>query len=206
ITNFYVTQNIGCGEGPATLVTVNVDIVSPAPVVANAVVDVCQHAAAPTLEATGTDLVWYADAALTVQVATGATYTPSATELNMAVAGSTIFYVTQNIGCGESVATAVTVDVTAQSSTPANYVVNVCQNTAIQPLIVTGTNIIWYADVALTTPIGTGNTFTPTAAQLDVTAPGNTVFYFTQDTGCGESLAATATVNVIDANDPLCNG
>src|SRR5690606_40303996 len=128
ITNFYVTQNIGCGEGPATLVTVNVDIVSPVPVVANATVDVCQNTAAPTLEATGTDLVWYADAALTVQVATGATYTPSATELNMAVAGSTNFYVTQNIGCGEVPATLVTVNVDILSPVPviANATVDDC--------------------------------------------------------------------------------
>src|SRR5690606_29202085 len=191
---FYVTQtSAGCGESEAVEVTINIYDASPAPVVGSASIDVCQGAAAPTLTATGNDLKWYNDVSLTTSVGSGASYTPSAAELDMTVVGSTIFYVTQDIGCGESLATQITVNVTAQSSTTTSLLSNLCQGSPIQPLVVVGANITWYADLALTTQIATSNTFTPSATQLDVTTPGNKIFYFTQDTGCGESLAATAT-------------
>jgi hypothetical protein len=62
----------------------------------------------PTLTAVGTNLIWYSDAGLTTQVGTGSPFTPTAAEVNTAVAGTYSLYVTQTIGC-ESLPTQVDV-------------------------------------------------------------------------------------------------
>ncbi|MCF6352379.1 MAG: gliding motility-associated C-terminal domain-containing protein, partial [Cyclobacteriaceae bacterium] len=77
-----------------------------------------------------------------------------------------------------------------------------CQNGPPPALVVTGTNINWYDDAAMSNPpIATGSPFTPTAAQLDMTVTGSTSFFATQDEGCGES--AVIEIQVIVEN---CSG
>jgi gliding motility-associated-like protein len=69
----------------------------------------------------------------------------------------------------------------------------------------TGTNISWYTDPALTNLVATGPDYQPGPGDLDVTVVGSTPFYATQEVGCGESLAATLVVNVLDRNDAICS-
>ena len=94
------------------------------------------------------------------------------------------------------------IDVTVQdiSAPPAdnnpNNPVMACQNGPAPTLEVLGTNVKWYKEAALTTQLGTGTSFTPAAADLDMTVTGTTSFFATQDEGCGESTATEIKVTV----------
>jgi gliding motility-associated-like protein len=203
-TTFYVTQTTACGESAATAVTVTVTATSPVPT-ASSPIAVCQNGAIPTLSATGTSLKWYSNAALTTQVGNGASFTPNTSQLDMTVAGNTTFFVTQNIGCGESVATQVVVTVSPTSPAPtAVSPAALCSGSAIPTLTATGTALKWYKDAALTTQLGSGASFTPASADLNMTAAATTTFFVTQNIGCGESVATTVSVTVKAANDPTC--
>ncbi len=102
-----IQDDLGCSDTAQVTVEVIVTIPPSAP----ASVDICQNFVSPRLMAQGTDLKWYSDAGLTNQVATGPEYQPGPAELDLTVVGSTTFYVTQDVGCGESVASPVTVNV-----------------------------------------------------------------------------------------------
>ena len=93
-----VTDDFGCTD--TDTVTVNV-IVNTAPPVASPV-DICQDFVSPRLMATGTNISWYTDPGLTNLVATGPEYQPGPAELDVSTVGSTSFYATQEVGCGES--------------------------------------------------------------------------------------------------------
>ena len=102
-----VTDDFGCSDTAS--VTVNVIITTP-PVVVTPV-DICQDFVSPRLMATGTNISWYTDPALTNLIATGPEYQPGPAELDVTVVGSTSFYVTQDVGCGESTESTVVVNV-----------------------------------------------------------------------------------------------
>ena len=78
--------------------------------------------------------------------------------------------------------------------------INECQNSAIPTLVATpipSAVIEWYDGPSATgTLLHTGDTFTPSAADLDMTTPGTTVFTYLQTIGCLTSNDATYTVNV----------
>jgi gliding motility-associated-like protein len=74
-------------------------------------VDICQDFISPRLMATGTNINWYTDPGLTNLVASGPDYQPGPAELDVTTVGTTTFYTTQDLGCGESA--------------PANVLVNV---------------------------------------------------------------------------------
>ncbi len=102
-----VTDDFGCSD--TARVTVNVIITTPPAVMSP--VTICQDFVSPRLMATGTSISWYTDAGLTNLVATGPEYQPGAGELDVTAVGSTTFYVTQDVGCGESNAAQVVVNV-----------------------------------------------------------------------------------------------
>ena len=102
-----VTDDFGCSDTAS--VTVNVTITNP-PVVMSPVT-ICQDFISPRLTATGTNISWYTDAGLTNLVATGPEYQPGPAELDVSTVGSTTFYATQDVGCGESAAALVVVNV-----------------------------------------------------------------------------------------------
>ncbi len=102
-----ITDDFGCADTAS--VTVNVIITTP-PVVVTPV-DICQDFVSPRLMATGTNISWYTDPALTNLVATGPEYQPGPGELDVTVVGSTSFYVTQDVGCGASTGATVVVNV-----------------------------------------------------------------------------------------------
>ncbi len=87
---------------------------APAPAVTTPV-SVCVNSPTPTLTASSVgaiDYKWYTDAALTnPPIFTGANYTPAGAQLDMAVVGTTNFFVTAVYACGETPAAQVTVDV-----------------------------------------------------------------------------------------------
>jgi len=194
---FYVTQDIGCGESSGTPVEVGVFLVSPRPLVFTTSYDICVGAASPTLFALGFDLKWYSDINLTNQIGSGLTFTPGAGDLDNTVQATTSFYVSQDIGCGESLPVKVDVSVIVPSPPPvADTPVELCLSDAIPTLTASGSSLLWYTDGTLGTSVGSGATYTPTAAELDVNSEGTTLFFVTQNQGCGEGPADTVEVSV----------
>jgi hypothetical protein len=116
-------------------------------------------------------------------------------------------------GCTSAVSLAVNVTINSIASPPVASNPNpICVGGAIPALTASGSNLNWYSDAGLTTLVGTGSPFTPTAAEVDNLTAGSYLLYVTQTIGC-ESPATTVTVVVnpaivanagVDTN--LCNG
>ena len=109
-TYFYMTQSNVCGDGPYDSTAVHVKSQSYEPII-NSPTTVCVNDPTPTFVAIGTNIRWYSDAALTNLVATGNSFTPDSTLLDMTVSGTSSFFVTQDDGCGESNAAQLVVNV-----------------------------------------------------------------------------------------------
>ncbi len=107
-----VTDAKGCVQ--TTSVPVAQPAVLAAPV-ANNPAAICVGGTVPQLTATGTNIQWYGDAALTTLLGTGNSFTPS---ISNAIAGNTIFYATQTSGACQSPATAVTVTINPAPAVP----------------------------------------------------------------------------------------
>jgi gliding motility-associated-like protein len=75
-----------------------------------------------------------------------------------------------------------------------------CQNSTFPTLVaspLSGAIVSWYNGPSATgTLLATGDTFTPTAGELDLTTPGVTIFTYTQDIGCVVSPDASFEVSV----------
>jgi hypothetical protein len=116
-------------------------------------------------------------------------------------------------GCTSAVSLAVNVTINSIASPPVASNPNpICVGGVIPALTASGSNLNWYSDAGLTTLVGTGSPFTPTAAEVDNLTAGSYLLYVTQTIGC-ESPATTVTVAVnpavvanagVDTN--LCNG
>jgi hypothetical protein len=102
-----IETQAGCTSGVSTAVDITVNSIASQPPAPNPA-PICVGGTIPTLTAVGTNLIWYSDAGLTTQVGTGSPFTPTAAEVNTAVAGTYSLYVTQTIGC-ESLPTQVDV-------------------------------------------------------------------------------------------------
>jgi hypothetical protein len=127
----------------------------------------------------GTNLVWYADAALTQVI-------PNTTE---AVDGTT-YYVVSESGACQSASLAITVIIdpcTMLAAPTGNTAQSVMLGDTIAELDVTGTNLVWYADANLTTVIP--NT---------TVAVNGTTYYVVATTEDCQSAALAITVTVID--------
>ncbi|AWH85196.1 hypothetical protein HYN59_08705 [Flavobacterium album] len=181
-TTYYVTQTVGNCVSPALAVTVNVidpcaGTLAPA---GNASQDLTTGQTLADLSVTGTNLIWYSNAALTTMV-------PNTT---VAVDGAT-YYVTQTVGNCVSPALAVTVNVVdpcAGTLAPAGSAIqDLTTGQTLADLSVTGTNLIWYSNAALTTVVPN------TTLAVD-----GTTYYVTQTVGNCVSPALAVTVNVVD--------
>lgn len=99
-TTYYVSQTVGC-ESPRFAIVVNVNGVAAPPSVTTPVTYCLGSSAAP-LTATGSNLLWYTSP-------TGGTGSVTVPTPSTSAAGSTTYYVSQSLGCGESQRAAITV-------------------------------------------------------------------------------------------------
>ncbi|MCW5912187.1 MAG: autotransporter-associated beta strand repeat-containing protein [Cyclobacteriaceae bacterium] len=97
----------GCTSAVSAPVNIIINSIASPPVASNPA-PICLGGAIPALTATGTDLKWYSDAALTTLVGTGSPFTPGVFEVDNMTPGTYHLYVTQTIDC-ESPATTVSV-------------------------------------------------------------------------------------------------
>jgi hypothetical protein len=189
-TTYYVTQTVSGCESPRAAIVVNVTASPTAPTVTSPVT-YCQNTAAVPLTAAGTNLLWYGTNA------TGGTGSATAPTPSTTTLGNTIYYVSQSASGCESPRAAITVSIVA--STPAPTVtspVTYCQGATAVALSATGTNLLWYGTNA------TGGTGSATAPTPSTATLGNTVYYVSQTTSCGEGprAAITVTVNAVPAS------
>jgi len=121
----------------------------------------------------GTDLVWYSDSALTLAI-------PTTTEL----VHNTTYYVVSESGICQSSALEITaIDCTQVVSTPTGEASQTfTAGQTIADLVVSGTNLVWYSDSALTLAI-------PTTTEL----VNNTIYYVVNEIGVCKSSALEIT-------------
>ncbi len=189
-TSFYATQDSGCGESGSTEIKVEVTALPNATITGNNAA--CENA---------TEIYSVADAGV------GATYTwtvngtPSfsgettnSLTVNWATVNGDVQVDIINAATCAISSAVFTVSISATSPPPNsgnNIAEDVCQDATLPSLDAnTSGTVTWFSDAGLTTQIGTGNPFTPTAADLDMTTGGITAFYVTQNVGCGESTTA----------------
>src|SRR5690606_17788517 len=142
------------------------------------------------LDVTGDDLVWYADETLTSVI-------PNTT---VAVDGTTYYVVSESGSC-QSAALAITVTVTSVYpwsgiTVPTGATAQTLElGDTLADLDVTGTNLVWYADAALTTVLPNST----------VAVDGTTYYVVSESGPCqSESLAITVTV-ALPFPAPYCN-
>jgi Alpha amylase, catalytic domain/Ig-like domain CHU_C associated/Carbohydrate-binding module 48 (Isoamylase N-terminal domain) len=187
VTIYYVSQTTNNCESPRAAITVNVVASTPAPTVTTPVT-YCQNATATPLTAIGTSLLWYT-------AATGGTGSTTAPTPSTTTVGSTIYYVSQTLSCGEGPRAAITVTINAIPTAPiVTTPITYCQNATATALVATGTNLLWYS-----TPTGGGGvSTTPTPSTTTV----GTVTYYVSQTvnGCeGPRASIVVTINAIPA-------
>jgi gliding motility-associated-like protein len=181
-TTYYVSQTVSGCEGPRAAIAVVVNA-TPALPSFTPVAPYCQNATATALTATGSSLLWYANA-------TGGTGSVTAPVPNTTAVGTINYYVSQTLlGCeGPRVAIPVTVTATPLAptvTTPAPY----CQNTTAAALTATGTALLWYT-------AATGGVGNPTAPVPSTVTAGTTSYYVSQTVSGCEGPRATIPVVV----------
>ncbi len=182
VTIYYVSQTIGGCESPRSSITVTVNPVLGDPGITTPVT-YCQGATATQLTATGTGILWFANA-------TGGVGSPIAPIPSTATVGSTNYYVSQTLGTCEGNRIPLTVVVNPPAALPTvTSPVSYCQNATAVPLTATGTNLLWYTTA-------TGGVGTATAPTPSTTTIGSTNYYVSQTTNNCVGPRALIVVNV----------
>lgn len=193
----YTEENDGCSASDNVTITVNKATV---PTATSASVEIGGEVPALTATADGT-ILWY-ETENGVSVSTGASFKPT-----VSTASETVYtyYVSNKVGNCESEKVPVTLSITScTTEAPAIASVGtVCEGESFPTLTATGTNITWYDAVTGGTSLGTGATYTPTAAGT---------YYASQNPGC-EGPRASVTVEQkakpatpVVANVGVCDG
>ena len=157
----------------------------------------------PALTATGINQIWYSDAGLTVQVGTGASFTPATadvTSLGVGVPGVYTYYVKSTEGGCSSASTPVALTITSCSATvptPVSTNVEMCFGDLVAAhktleVTTTGNDIRWYFG-GVSQQTGASKTFIPSQ-----TAVGTYTFDVSQYDGAQscESPKTTITLTI----------
>jgi hypothetical protein len=189
-TTYYVSErNPNKCESPRVALTVTVNALPTAPTVTTPV-NLCIGGPTAALTATGTSLKWYSFSA-------GGTGTTTAPTPSTAVAGTTIYYVSQTnaLGC-ESPRVGITVNINSLPVAPTVVSpVTYCQGATAVALTATKPSttdtLYWYT-------VSSGGTGTATAPIPSTATTGTTVYYVSAKSqfGCEGTLRAALSVNV----------
>ncbi len=181
-TTYYVSQSVGTCESPRSAITVTITVPPAVPIIVSPI-GYCQNAPALPLTATGSNLLWYANASGGVGSATAPTP-------GTATAGSTTYYVSQTSGTCESPRAAIVVNITATPTAPVVAPISYCQGaTGAIALFASGTNLLWYTSASG----GTGNSSAPIPS---TTTTGNTTYYASQTVSGCESPRSALVVTI----------
>lgn len=179
---YYATQTVaGCESLTRTALTVNITI-TPAPTVEAPTQALCTLGTVANLEATGTDIKWYA-------AATGGT----ALAEDTALVDGTTYYASQTLdACESQTRTALTASITVNNAPIVDAPSQTfCNGGTIADLVVTGTEVKWYT-------AETGGV----ALADDAALVNGTTYYASQTINGCESVARVAknvVVNIVTA-------
>ncbi len=149
---YYVTQTINESESQADSATLTIYTTPGIPPASDSAI--CAYETTPDFTAAGTDLKWYSDPVLSTQVGSGTNYASG-----VSGAGTYTFYVTQTTnGCMSDANTSI-LTIHPQPDPPDGDIAVSCFGDNVPDLTVTGENVQWYSDEALTNMVNTGNTF-----------------------------------------------
>jgi len=157
--NIWITACDDFCESAATMISVTVNEVPAAPMAMGATY--CEGDMIADVVATGetgATFTYYSDAAMTMMIQTGATYTP------MGTVGTETVYVTQTVNNCESASTEVMIIVNPIPAAPMAMGATYCEGDMIADVVATGeagATFTYYSDAALTMMIQTGATYTP---------------------------------------------
>lgn len=182
---YYATQIINESESKADTVMLTINTTPGLP---SATVErTCFGKPVPDLEATGTDLKWYDDEALTNQVHAGSPFATGETN-----PGTYTYYVTQTSpeGCESDPDTSV-LTINPIPPAPANTNYSSCYAKTVPDLIAHGEIIRWYTDEALKNLVFMGDTFV-----TGHTEPGYYIYYLTQVVNTCESDPGIDTLRI----------
>ena len=185
-TSFFTTQDPGCGPSDAAIVFVNVLNSSPVPIVVP-VSDLCRNDPRPTFESIGTNIMWHSNMAKTDTIGVGNFFTPSSSQLDTDIEGTTFFYASQNTGCGRSDAIETSVTVIS------------CQGTCFTSNIVQQPSTCINGDGSLTFNLD-GNEIQPVQYRIYQLVGTDTVFNLLQSGNFFDSLFAGTYKYVINDN------
>jgi gliding motility-associated-like protein len=210
-TVFATETNSSNCIGPSTPVTLTVNPIPGAPVVAFSPSTYCVGAAItpPTIATPvgGSTYTWYGDVSLSTVLTIGTAPTNAQLGFSSATANTKNVFVTEKNGSNcQGPATAVTLTVSAVPAAPmATFSpTTYCVGALITPPTITtpvvGSTYTWYSDAGLTTVLTTGAS--PTNLQLGFSSSSvNTTTVFVTETNSntctGPSLSVTLTVNAI---------
>ncbi|MBI3502183.1 MAG: DUF1573 domain-containing protein [Bacteroidetes bacterium] len=188
---YYVSQTMnGCESAKDTLL---LTIVPGAPLGVNDTV--CFGQPVPDLTATGTNLQWYDDAALTNLVFSGNPFPTGQTAV-----GTYTYYVTQTVNFVQSSSDTVYLIINPLPAAPTTSSQSACFGSVIPDLTATGTNIQWYDTSG-------AMVFTGTSFATGQTAAGTYTYYVTQIVnGCeGPADTATLIINALPSSPVAMN-
>ena len=179
IYTYYVTETLNGCEGPSVPVTLEIYNSASAPSAIDEVA--CEGSVIPPLTATGSNLTWYSDVALTNNVGTGNSFSTSNTTV-----GVYTYYVTDNYSNNcESVATPVILTINPTPLVPSASNENACFGGNIPFLTAngSGSTFNWYDDLSLSNLVSSTNPF-----NTGQTNPGIYTYYVTETlNGCQSS-------------------
>ncbi len=134
---YYVTQQITC-VSPRAVIQVTVKPRPNKPTVPQTTVEYCQFSPASPLNASGTNVRWYA-------TPTGGVGTATAPTPGTLVSGTYFYYVSQTVNGCESDRTVITVLVKPKPAPPkVSSPLNLCQDDPVGPVTAIGQNLLWY--------------------------------------------------------------
>jgi len=188
VYTYYLTETDvnGC-ESNSTAVDLEIYSLPTAPPAIDEVA--CEGGIIPNLTASGSNPIWYTDAALTTVVGSGTSFTTGQT-----ITGVYTYYVTETNtnGC-ESTPTTVTLTINSFNTMPIIANETACSGSPIPDLTATGvgTNFNWYSDVSLNNLVSTSNPFA-----TGQTGAGIFTYYVTETQNGCESPAAIITLEI----------
>jgi hypothetical protein len=175
---YYVTQTVNESESQADTVILTINTTPGLPSATDETI--CYGESTPDLTATGTDIKWYDDEAMTNMVHTGTPFSTEETE-----SGTYTYYVTQTQdGCESNPDTSV-LTIHSIPAPPENELFISCFGDTVPDLVATGENVKWYSDEELTKLIHVGDTFSSgdTLPEYYAYYPTQTVFGCESDPG-----------------------
>ena len=199
--DIWITACDATGESTATMITVTVNEIPPAPTAAGATF--CDGDILTDIVPSGEPnaiFSYYSDATLMNLIQTGPAFTPTGN-----IGAETIFITQTNNNC-ESEAVEVVIEVLPTPAAPTAEGETFCLGEPISPITATGdaaASFTYYSDAALTSILQMGASYTPMGI------PGIETVFVTQTVNGCESLATMVTITIAGFENitaaPTCN-